>query len=53
MRADYVIPSKAGWRVVDGGVFWPTENDPLYRLVEGRRASSDHRLVWMDLRLVD
>jgi endonuclease/exonuclease/phosphatase family metal-dependent hydrolase len=53
MRADYVIPSKAGWKVVDGGVFWPTEDDPLYRLVEGRNASSDHRLVWMDLRLVD
>jgi hypothetical protein len=53
MRADYVIPSKAGWKVVGGGVFWPTRDDPLYRLIEGRDASSDHRLVWMDLRLIN
>lgn len=52
MRADYVIPSKAGWKVRDAGVFWPTPQDPLYRLVKNRRASSDHRLVWMDLELV-
>lgn len=52
MRADYVIPSKAGWRVIDAGVFWPTPNDPLYRLVKKRSSSSDHRLVWMDLELV-
>jgi hypothetical protein len=53
MRADYVIPSKAGWRLVDAGVFWPTQDDPLFRLVRNRRASSDHRLVWVDLELVD
>jgi hypothetical protein len=53
MRADYVIPSKAGWRVIDAGVFWPPPADPLHRLVESRSASSDHRLVWMDLELVD
>jgi hypothetical protein len=52
MRADYVIPSKAGWRVRDAGVFWPPPNDPLHRLVENRRASSDHRLVWIDLEVV-
>lgn len=51
MRADYVIPSQAGWRVVDAGVFWPTLDDDLYRLVRDRRASSDHRLVWVDLEL--
>ena len=51
MRADYVIPSRAGWRVRDAGVFWPTEDSPLYRLVRERRASSDHRLVWVDLEL--
>lgn len=51
MRADYVIPSKAGWRIVDAGVFWPTPDDPLFRLVRDRRASSDHRLVWVDLEL--
>jgi hypothetical protein len=53
MRADYVIPGKAGWKVLDGGVFWPPEGDPLHRLVADRRASSDHRLVWLDLELVD
>lgn len=53
MRADYVIPSKLGWQVQDAGVFWPTRSDPLYRLVKNRRASSDHRLVWVDLELVD
>lgn len=53
IRADYVIPSKRGWRVIDAGVFWPAPGDPLRRLVKNRRASSDHRLVWMDLELVD
>ncbi|MFK7828921.1 MAG: endonuclease/exonuclease/phosphatase family protein [Congregibacter sp.] len=53
MRADYVIPSKSGWRVVDAGVFWPTPADPLYRLVKKRSASSDHRLVWVDLLILD
>ena len=51
LRVDYVLPSTAGWRVVDAGVFWPTPQDPLHRLVKDRRASSDHRLVWMDLEL--
>lgn len=53
MRADYVVPSKSGWRVIDAGVFWPTPDDPLRRLVKKRSASSDHRLVWMDLELTD
>lgn len=53
MRADYVIPSKAGWRVIDAGVFWPAPEDPLRRLVNKRSSSSDHRLVWMDLEIID
>lgn len=52
MRADYVIPGKAGWKLRDAGIFWPTPADPLFRLVRKRRASSDHRLVWMDLELI-
>ncbi|MEM1144002.1 MAG: endonuclease/exonuclease/phosphatase family protein [Pseudomonadota bacterium] len=52
MRADYVLPGSAGWRLLDAGVFWPAASDPLRRLVENRRASSDHRLVWVDLELV-
>lgn len=51
MRADYVLPSRAGWRVRGSGVFWPAPGDPLQRLVASRAASSDHRLVWVDLEL--
>lgn len=49
MRADYVLPSKAGWDIQSGGVFWPSADDALYRLVKDRQSSSDHRLVWLDL----
>ena len=49
MRADYVIPSKALGEVTDSGVFWPTPQDPLHRLIRDRQASSDHRLVWVDV----
>lgn len=51
MRADYVLPSKHGWTVTDSGVFWPTNNSELYRLIDSRSASSDHRLVWVELEL--
>lgn len=53
MRADYVLPSKLGIKVKDGGVFWPTQQDSLYRLIETRNRSSDHRLVWLDIVLED
>ncbi|WP_245921703.1 endonuclease/exonuclease/phosphatase family protein [Bowmanella denitrificans] len=49
MRADYVLPSEAGWDIVDGGVFWPAKEDALYRLVKDRKSSSDHRMVWLEL----
>lgn len=48
LRVDYVLPSK-DLTVVDSGVFWPVREDPLHRLVKNRRASSDHRLVWVDI----
>ncbi|MEM7744685.1 MAG: endonuclease/exonuclease/phosphatase family protein [Pseudomonadota bacterium] len=51
LRVDYVLPS-AELEVSGAGVFWPSPDDPLSRLTElaGRRhASSDHRLVWVDL----
>ena len=36
--------------IVDAGVFWPPTNDDLARLVTTEPlASSDHRLVWVDL----
>ncbi|MGL1959019.1 MAG: endonuclease/exonuclease/phosphatase family protein [Colwellia sp.] len=51
MRADYVLPSKAAWKITDSAVFWPLENDDAFRLIANRKASSDHRLVWVDLEL--
>lgn len=51
MRADYVLPSKRGFTLVDSGVFWPEKTDSLYPLVGSRGASSDHRLVWVKLKL--
>ncbi len=51
MRADYVLPSKAGFTVTGSGVFWPEQASPLYPLVGSRDASSDHRLVWVKVVL--
>ncbi|GAB4574597.1 MAG: endonuclease/exonuclease/phosphatase family protein [Rhodothalassiaceae bacterium] len=53
LRLDYVLPSRAGFEVVATGVFWPTSDDPLYRLTgDGYPViSSDHRLVHVDLQL--
>lgn len=52
MRADYVLPSSAGLRIIDGAVFWPAEHEPLHALTGHASAiSSDHRLVWLDLTL--
>lgn len=51
MRVDYVLPSLFGWKKTGQGVFWPLANSPLYRLIESRAASSDHRLVYLDLNL--
>lgn len=53
MRADYALPSRYGFDIVDKGVFWPEKAHPLYRLIENREASSDHRLVWVELTLTD
>lgn len=52
LRVDYVLPSR-DLTVAGSGVFWPAPGDPLRRLVGegGKVVSSDHRLVWVDLRL--
>lgn len=50
MRADYVLPSKKGFQVIDSGVFWPAKGEPMAELVEKRESSSDHRLVWVKLK---
>lgn len=53
LRVDYALPS-VHLKVAGSGVFWPAKSDPLRPLVgtrSGRRASSDHRLVWVDVEL--
>jgi hypothetical protein len=51
LRADYVLPSK-NLRIDDAAVFWPLSSDPLFRLVGTFPfPSSDHRLVWVDVRV--
>ena len=49
MRADYVLPSLTGLTINDAGIFWPEQTDKSYRLIKDRKASSDHRLVWLEL----
>ena len=51
MRADYVLPSVKGLTPVNSGVFWPLPSNNTYRLIKDRSASSDHRLVWVDVEL--
>jgi hypothetical protein len=53
LRVDYVLPSRP-LRFVDAAVFWPTADDPLFRLVgDFPFPSSDHRLVWIDVAVPD
>ncbi len=49
MRVDYVLPSVSGLSIKDSGIFWPEKSDKRYRLIKDRKASSDHRLVWLEL----
>ena len=53
LRIDYVLPSKRGMEPICGGVFWPTPADDTYPLVGSGfpAVSSDHHLVWMDLKI--
>ncbi|MGH2637137.1 MAG: endonuclease/exonuclease/phosphatase family protein [Acidimicrobiia bacterium] len=51
LRVDYVLPRR-NMRIVDAEVFWPTSDDPLFALVGTFPfPSSDHRLVWVDVRI--
>lgn len=60
LRADYVLPRK-NLQLVDAGVFWPVQSDPLFRLTGvfsaaswgqvGGFPTSDHRSVWIDVTL--
>jgi len=49
MRIDYVLPSDE-FQVQSSGVYWPKEGDADAQLTKGRQGS-DHRLVWMDVKL--
>ncbi len=55
LRLDYVLPSKQGLKVVGSGVFWPKAEEEGYDLVGPGfpPVSSDHRLVWVDLKITD
>ncbi|HSK96866.1 MAG TPA: endonuclease/exonuclease/phosphatase family protein [Euzebyales bacterium] len=46
LRVDYVLPRRS-LRIVRSGVFWPTTTQPGHELI----AASDHRMVWIDVRL--
>lgn len=46
IRVDYAVPS-SNLKVVDTGVFWPTETADE----DGLMRASDHRMVWVDVRL--
>ena len=51
LRADYVLPSR-DLRVLDAAVFWPVQEDPLSALTGTFPfPSSDHRLVWVDVKV--
>lgn len=58
LRADYLLP-RTGLQIRGAGVFWPVRSDPLSRLsgvydpawsAVGGFPTSDHRLVWIDIR---
>jgi Endonuclease/Exonuclease/phosphatase family len=51
LRADYVLPRK-NLRIQDAAVFWPLLADPLSGLTGVFPfPSSDHRLVWVEVRV--
>ena len=51
LRVDYVLPSE-NLKIEDAGVFWTTDEDPLFNLTgDFPFPSSDHRLVYTDIDL--
>ena len=60
LRADYVLPRK-NLQIAGAGVFWPLNTDPTFPLVGtfdsanwgevGGFPTSDHRMVWVDVRV--
>jgi 3-phytase len=51
LRVDYALPSRAGFTIIGGGIFWPLAPHPLAPLVTTANAS-DHKLVWLDVQPV-
>jgi hypothetical protein len=53
LRADYVLPHR-NIPIKDSAVFWPKSQDPLSALTGVFPfPSSDHRLVWIDARIMN
>ena len=52
LRADYVLPRR-GLSIAGSAVFWPVASDPLVYLTGTGFPvpSSDHRLVWVDVKV--
>jgi Endonuclease/Exonuclease/phosphatase family len=51
LRVDYMLPRRE-MPVVGAGVYWPLDSDPAFAPVGVFPfPSSDHRLVWLDLRV--
>ncbi len=51
LRVDYVLPSE-NLKIEDAGVFWTTDEDPLFNLTgDFPFPSSDHRLVYTGINL--
>lgn len=51
LRVDYALPSEQGFQYVDGAVVWPAADDPFSAVTSF--PTSDHRLVYADLRIVE
>ncbi|HVJ82050.1 MAG TPA: endonuclease/exonuclease/phosphatase family protein [Planctomycetia bacterium] len=49
-RLDYALPS-ANLAYVGAGVFWPKEGEPGRDLISPPNPASDHRMVWVDLKI--
>ena len=50
LRVDYVLPSANGIAYVDGQVVWPADGTDYAAVTS--YPTSDHRMVWADLKLV-
>jgi hypothetical protein len=47
LRVDYVLPSKSGFVIAGGAVFWPAAGEAGAALI----TASDHRMVYMDFEI--